>query len=112
VLLIKVVAALHESLGATIPHIITLLGDNPIHVCMAGVNILSKFSEHGSILNFLVCVLLIKVVAELRKSVGAAIPRIITFLGDNDSNVRTAGVKVLVKLLEQGNILNFSERHW
>jgi hypothetical protein len=52
------------------------------------------------------------VAADLRKSVGAAIPRIITFLGDNDSNVRTAGVKVLVKLLEQGNILNFSERHW
>jgi hypothetical protein len=50
-LLIKVVAALHEAVGATIPHIITLLGDNQRHVRMAGVNTLSKFSEQGNILN-------------------------------------------------------------
>jgi HEAT repeat protein len=51
--------------------------------------------------------LLIKVVAELRESVRAAIPYIITLLGDDNSYVRTAGATVLSKFLAQGNILNF-----
>jgi hypothetical protein len=53
-LLIEVVAALREAVGAAIPRIITLLGDDSAKVRMAGVLALSTFSKHGKVSNFLV----------------------------------------------------------
>jgi hypothetical protein len=106
-LLIKVVAELRASVGRAIPHIITLLGDDHSHVRMASVNTLSKFSDHGKILNFLVWqALLIKMVAELRESLGAAIPHVITLLGEH-SYFCIAGVNALSKFSVHGKILNF-----
>jgi hypothetical protein len=50
-------------------------------------------------------------VAELRQSIGAAIPQVITLLSDDHSDVRTAGANVLSKFSEQGKILNLLVWH-
>ena len=42
-----------------IPQIITLLGDSGWAACQAGADALSKLSDHGKALNFLISMLLI-----------------------------------------------------
>jgi hypothetical protein len=53
-LLMRRVAEWQQSIGAAIPQITTLLSDNHRDVRKAGADALSKFAEHGKILNFLV----------------------------------------------------------
>jgi HEAT repeat protein len=47
-------------------------------------------------------------VAEFWESIGSAIPRIITFLSDSNSDIRSAGAKALSKLSEQGKNIKYS----
>jgi hypothetical protein len=42
------------------------------------------------------------IAAELRRFIGTSIPQIIDLLKDNDTQVRSVSVEVLLKLSEQG----------
>jgi hypothetical protein len=49
-------------------------------------------------------------VAELRKSMKAAIPRLVGLLSVNDDNLRKAGVEVLLNLSQEGSTSCFLAR--
>jgi HEAT repeat protein len=107
-LLMSTIAAFQESIGSAIPQIIAFLSDSHLGIHLVGANILSKLSEQGKNINYSGLALLISTVAVFQKSIGSAIPQIIAFLGDSDSNVRSAGAKALLKVSDQGKNIKYS----
>ena len=49
-------------------------------------------------------------VAEFRDSIKPAVPQIVSFLSNDNQNVRIAGADALSKLSEQGNVSKFPTR--
>ena len=50
----RIVAEFRQAIGEAMPQIIALLTDGSSHVRQAGVNLLTKLSEHGKISNSVV----------------------------------------------------------
>ena len=107
ILFIKIIAEFRDSIGTAIPDILTLLKGRNKGLQKAGINALSKLSEHGKRVNlwgpaFLICIL-----AEFRDSIMGAIPDIVNFLSDSSWAVRDAGADALSKLSDHGMSVNY-----
>jgi HEAT repeat protein len=107
-LLMSSVAEFQESIGSTIPQIITFLSNSNSDICLGSATALLELSEQGKKIEYSGLALLMSSVAEFRESIVSAIPRIITFLSDSDSYVRLAGAVALSKLSEQGKNIEYS----
>jgi HEAT repeat protein len=107
-LLMSTVAEFRESIGSTIPQIITFLSDSDSNIRLAGAEALSELSEQGKNIKYSSLALLMSTLAEFRESIGSAIPQIITFLSDSDSDVRLVSAVALLKLLDQGKNIEYS----
>jgi len=87
-----------------IPGITSLLKDNHQSIRKAGIDALSKISEHGKRVSLSPwhVVWLIDIVAKFQPLIEPAIPVIIALLKDGDKGVRKAGADAVSKLLCQG----------
>jgi HEAT repeat protein len=103
-LFISLLAKFHPLIEPAIPEIISLLDDNDESIRKAGIDALSKFSEHGKRVSLSPwhVVWLIDIVAKFRPLVKPATPVIIALLKDGDKGVRKAGADAVSKLLGQG----------
>ena len=107
ILFIKIIAPFRDSIRTAIPDILTLLKGRNKDLQKAGINALSKLSEHSKRVNlwgpaFLICIL-----AEFRDSIMCAIPDIVNFLSDSSRAVRDAGADALSKLSDHGMSVNY-----
>jgi HEAT repeat protein len=107
-LLMSSVAEFRESIVTAIPQIIAFLSDKDWDIHSVGCNALLKLSEQGKNINYSGLALLMSSVAAFRGSIVSAIPQIIAFLSDSNSNIRLAGARALLKLSEHGKNIKYS----
>jgi HEAT repeat protein len=96
-----------RAVRASMPQIIALLSDSDASVRQQSVDTLSKISEEGKISHLCFAKSLMSLVAELRESIGPAIPQLIPLLSDSNWDVCTAGANALSKMSEQGRMSHF-----
>jgi HEAT repeat protein len=99
-LLMTTIAEFRPLIASTIPEIVKLLKHTGWEVRQAGVNALSQLSKQGKIAQLLDVALLMRMLAEFRPLIGAAIPEILELLKDREWEVCLAGVDALSPLSE------------
>ena len=110
-MLIAIAAEFRDLIGP-IPDIVTFLKDcDHEDVREAGINALSRLSEHGKKVKLSCLTLFISLLAEFHPLIEPAIPGIISLLKDKHESIRKAGIDALSKISEHGKRVSLSPWH-